>query len=448
MTVITMTSLAIAPHISGFLSVLGSLWITLDILRDRKKWHDSVYHRLMLGLSITDIFGSFAKGLGTWPIPAGTPDVVGAVGNTATCTAQGAIQQIIVGSHVYNGCLAVYYLLVVKFGIRGRRLKIAETCMHVLCLSLSIITPIVGLVLDLFHNAVLWCWISPSPDPDAPDNHYMFYRMAFWYVWVWAANFASMVSMFVIYCHVRKTAKKTYRSSSFHGSSDFMKNAKKSAAKRRRSTVATRNAQKVATQGLLYVCAFWLTLLPASVARWMQMAGANPPIQLFFVAALVVPLQGFWNCFIYMRPRVQAWRQQHPEWTMAKILSEACRRTLGCCGMHREIDSELDALDETEDYRRMETDYTVDSTMSYDDSSKLRINLQEVQGELAKATERIASLEKKLDESLKSKDIEANFEKDENEDVELDSDDEEEDAPPPTFAPAVGVADPVPESNK
>merc|ERR1712224_161917 len=101
-----------------------------------------------------------------------------------------------------------------------------------------------------------------------------------------------------------------------------------------------------------------------------------------------------------------------------------------------------------EDYRRMETDYTVDSTVSYDDSSKLRINLEEVQGELAKATERIASLEKKLDESLKSKDIEANFEKDENKDVELDSDDEEEDAAPPTLAPAVGVADPVAESKE
>ena len=72
MTIITMKSLAVAPHISGFLSVLGSLVIVLDIVRDRKKWHDSVYHRLMLGLSVTDILGSFAKALGTWPIPVGT----------------------------------------------------------------------------------------------------------------------------------------------------------------------------------------------------------------------------------------------------------------------------------------------------------------------------------------------------------------------------------------
>jgi len=70
--VIDHKALAIAPHVSGFLSVFGSLWIVIDILRDRKKWHSSVYHRLMLGLSITDIFGSFAKALGTWPIPAGT----------------------------------------------------------------------------------------------------------------------------------------------------------------------------------------------------------------------------------------------------------------------------------------------------------------------------------------------------------------------------------------
>jgi len=72
MAVITMYSLAVAPHISGFMSVLGSLWIVVDILRDRKKWHGSVYYRIMLGLSVTDIFGSFAKALGTWPIPVGT----------------------------------------------------------------------------------------------------------------------------------------------------------------------------------------------------------------------------------------------------------------------------------------------------------------------------------------------------------------------------------------
>ena len=265
------------------------------------------------------------------------------------------------GSHVYNGCLGIYYLLVIRFGMKGKRLKRAELCMHVLCLSLSIITPIAGLpfALDLFHNAVLWCWIAPNPDENAPDNHYMFYRMAFWYVWVWVANLATMISMLLIYCHVRGRAQKSLKSSSSyvdrsHKSSEYFgKRAQKA-----KSTVATRNASKVATQGLLYVCAFLLTTLPASVVRFMQMADASPPMWLFFVAALVVPLQGFWNCFIYMRPRCQAWKQKHPEWTTTMIVAEAFRKTLGCCATQRDGNE----TEETDDYNRLETEDAADMT--------------------------------------------------------------------------------------
>ena len=82
--------LAIIPHVTGALSIIGSCWIIYDIvMRRKRKLTISPYHRILLGMSLYDAICSFSLGLAALPIPQGTVDVYGAVGNTQTCTAQG-----------------------------------------------------------------------------------------------------------------------------------------------------------------------------------------------------------------------------------------------------------------------------------------------------------------------------------------------------------------------
>jgi len=158
--------------------------------------------------------------------------------------------------------------------------------------------------------------------------------MAFWYIWLWAANVVTIISMYMIYRHVSSVTKKSLRFSV--------------------KSVANQNIGKVATQGLLYICAFLMTTLPASIVRFMQMANQTPPMFLFLVVAIFIPMQGFWNFLIYMRPRYIQWRERHPEWSSTRILSEALQKTI-CCGSDKGLER-----DETENYQNLEIEKDVD----------------------------------------------------------------------------------------
>ena len=87
--------LIVAPMISGVLSILGSLYITQDILRSWKKFGIlKVRDQFLLGISVFDMVGSLARSLGPIPQPeilkTGLPlGVLGASGTYATCRAQG-----------------------------------------------------------------------------------------------------------------------------------------------------------------------------------------------------------------------------------------------------------------------------------------------------------------------------------------------------------------------
>ena len=116
----TQKAMAIAPKFTGFLSICSSTFIIFYVLRDRKRrnltvresreklvWHmiwcnfwwvfvitfltpSSLfaiyqYHRLLLGMSMSDFVGSMMCFLSTWPIPRGEAYL--AVGTVQTCAA-------------------------------------------------------------------------------------------------------------------------------------------------------------------------------------------------------------------------------------------------------------------------------------------------------------------------------------------------------------------------
>ena len=82
--------------------------------------------------------------MGTWPIPIGTKGVYLASGNKATCDAQGFFQQFFgVAPPLYNGSLAVYYFLIIRYGWKNGnpKLKVAEKLLHAVPLLYATILP-------------------------------------------------------------------------------------------------------------------------------------------------------------------------------------------------------------------------------------------------------------------------------------------------------------------
>lgn len=290
-------ALALGPKFSAGLSILGSSWIILEVLRDRKKL-GLIYHRLMLGLSCLDVVISSAWWLSTWPVPSYVDELYGNVGTNATCTAQGFFIQLKAGLPFYNSFLALYFVAVVRFGWTERRLQQMEPWLHSAALSMAVGTSAVSAALGLFGNANLWCWI---------DGQYPLYRMLFFYVWYWASLAIVTVSMLTVVWTVarQERASLRYSANNYRG-----------------------NTKKVATQAVLYIFAFYVTALFATIVRVFQAFSTNVPFWAIMCMTIFYPAQGFLNAMIYIRPRYLRYRQKHPEWSLWKTGCATLRRAI------------------------------------------------------------------------------------------------------------------------
>jgi hypothetical protein len=215
---------ALCPKFTAMASVVGSSLIIRDVIVLRKNRSDalSTRHRLLAGMSVCDILSSSAWFLTSWPVPEEMPFAVWNVGTSETCSAQGFFVQLSIGTVIYNACLALYYLLVVRYGWNNEYIaKRVEPWMHFAAVGFALSTSVAGLALDLFNPIGYSCSISAYPrfctqsyENKGPTNcirgdNARFYLAAFWLgpaccVVVWLA-----VSMFLVYCKIRSTERRS-----------------------------------------------------------------------------------------------------------------------------------------------------------------------------------------------------------------------------------------------
>ena len=182
LSVMQQTALALAPKITASLSVLCSSTIAWIVLRDPMR-RGKVFHRLILGMSLTDLVTSFWWVLSTWPIPKES-GVLWAVGTTRTCTCQGFFLQLGIANPLYNLSLSVYYLLAVHWSWGEARLRKVEYLFHLGPLGWGLTTALIGLPLKIFNSANLWCWIANHP---GRNEHTSPYRWGIFYAPLWLA---------------------------------------------------------------------------------------------------------------------------------------------------------------------------------------------------------------------------------------------------------------------
>lgn len=313
------------------------------------------YHRLLLSMSIFDVLSSCALFMSTWPIPADTPSkiVYGAVGNQGTCSAQGFFVQFSMGTVLYNATLSVFYLLSIRFRWSPQRVaKKAEPWLHAVPVLFALGTAIAGVPLGLYNYARFMCYIVAKPfkcqetwkfgdDPEKPcqrgDNATV-YNWAFNILPKAAVLIIVTLIMWLCHRHVLRLERRFTKGAS----SDSSVNRRSSQSSRRsreyddedednedqrniedefRDDEAARPAgtgkkgasmsKRIARQSFLYVGALYLTLLPGIVNRLTELIAGKRFAAVAMTIALLMPAQGFWNCFIYFRPRyLQVKRRQ------------------------------------------------------------------------------------------------------------------------------------------
>jgi hypothetical protein len=295
-------AMAIAPKITSALSIAGSCIIVFQVLKggrsERKRKLSTVSNRLLLGMSICDILVSACFFLTSWPIPRGTYNVYGAVGTQGTCIAQGFFSQFSIAVVMYNAMLALFYLIKIRWQWRDNRIATkVEPFMHAYALLFGIGTSAAGVALDLYNNDIWECWISPMPldCKESWDNHgettcirgnnASLYRWVFYYAPLWCAILFVTVVMFLVYRAVRSVEKKNEK---------YLPAGVRAHRK---------HSKQVAEQGFWYCGAFYITWIFPTITRLTQVINHEAPYPLVIITAMFVPLQGFFNCLVYMHPR-------------------------------------------------------------------------------------------------------------------------------------------------
>lgn len=297
--------LALMPKFTAPLSIMGSSLIIADILRSRNK-RQRTYPRLMLGMSCFDVVVSSSYFMSTWPIPSwsSTPYSVGTVGS---CSTQGFFNQLVIATPLYNLCLAIYYLLVVAFKWSERRIKNIEFMMHGAVLSFSFCTAIAGIPLNLYNDAITWCWIESVPRGCAMagtecirGSDALTYQWAFIYGPLWSAFVVIAVSMSYLYYFVRREEQ--------------------ASARWRRPDGKQSLANQVFWQGFFYCFSFYLTWVFPTIAKTMPALGTEVPFAIALLQTIFLPLQGLLNSFVYIRPRFINYLKKNPASSYGRVI--------------------------------------------------------------------------------------------------------------------------------
>ena len=246
--------LEIIPRITGSLSILGSSYILIDVgwiqrrdkmRRKRRRQGSSHYggggggdrvqennnnnnnnitghnntrrmkvsDRFLLGMSGCDIIAS-----------VGTPVILNLAlpppygnGNQATCNAQGFSSQFVTATSLYTACLALTYLLVIKFKYRERQLYRLEWIIHFLILSFVVISGTTSVVLGLYNPTPSVCTMTgypigcPEIAPCLRGENAATWRLPFRTIPEYTALGFSVIAMVLIYWRVRHIEGKARR---------------------------------------------------------------------------------------------------------------------------------------------------------------------------------------------------------------------------------------------
>jgi hypothetical protein len=308
-------ALVFTSLLTGSVSLLASLTIICIIWRDRKEKLKFVYHRILLAMSILDAINGFNFAFSFLAVPKGM--FWGAQGNTATCEASGFFHTFFVSQGLYNFGLAIYYLMIVRYGKSQEYVsRYVEPYVHTISVSVPMAVTSWALATDGLNPLPFlggWCFMAKYPPlcaegectRGAMDKVVTFVTLIGVMV---PPIIGIVVVMIMIIWHVRGriAAVVQYRT-------------------RTRLDETTR---QTVYQSLLYIGA---SLFPSAllfVNQLLNYAVINRHQTTRFVVAflvkLIIPLQGLFNLIIYVRPRYIALRQRRGDslsfFTMMKCI--------------------------------------------------------------------------------------------------------------------------------
>jgi hypothetical protein len=328
-------TLILLQMFSATLSLIGSSVIVFKILRSlHRKQPSTPYDRIILGLSMCDIVASCTYAVSPFLLPKDTSNRIWAFGNETSCTWLGFLAQLSLFWAIWYNCiLSFYYLLTVRFRVKREVFtKKYELWMHLTGAIFFPLTSLIGLVGNWYSEMRynMLCWVG-----EVPKGCEGCWGVLVAYVFGAPSTIftllAVVINNIVIYIFVRRNLHSSPPSSTAGSSEIDLTEVKDSSAisSPQRLSKQNRLRKEAAVQGFLYVTTFMLTFLPSfviQVLEGMVEYGAENLQQIFPLLvfnSIFMPLQGFFNVFIYVRPSYNRFREAHPSESRLSILKQS-----------------------------------------------------------------------------------------------------------------------------
>ncbi|KAL7431975.1 hypothetical protein ACHAXM_002893 [Skeletonema potamos] len=270
------------PLLTGTLSVIGSGSILYSIWARRATKLKDPQHRILGMMSIFDILYSVNKALMflTYPSGLGVPTF----GNDATCSLQGFFTQFAYATGTYNLVLSVYYYLIINKGMKKEDFaKKWEKILH-------------GIVCN--------------PDVECRFEYTAaYFYEAFAQGWIQVAYVVIIVTNLLIWLYVRKQEKEMDKYRTQLAQDQLSDMEKKSSY-----------ARSVFIQSILYVGAFFLSWSWATIFHLYNWITEDSVAWITLLINTFLPLQGFFNAFIYARPRYIRLKKRNGNLTFKQLI--------------------------------------------------------------------------------------------------------------------------------
>lgn len=312
---------------NGTVSAVSSILVLCIIFRSPKGL-DSVYHRIITGLTLFNLMYSVAIAFNTLPMPS---DMIyqqfeGLVmGNTSSCTAQGFFAFLGgTGSTLSCASLLIYYLHSIRYKKSDIQIsKCLEPCLHavslivVFGLSLSLLafhaynpTP-----LDAWCTAIVYPWWCTN-ERDRPclirgaRESYVVYFILLSVSIIMGLTMCASLILLVLEIRSKRNIMKMQ-----------LKQVQDSALAPTKLIIEEiRHHEKILSQCIIYLIVYFVTLF---FPFYMMIHGtdrsSNSVIPVLHL--IIRPLQGFFHMLIFVHHKVFNLRQVHGDLSLCRSLA-------------------------------------------------------------------------------------------------------------------------------
>jgi len=329
--------------VSAPISVVSSAIIIFMILRSRLKL-SNIYHRIMFGMSVTDMILSFALAFSSLPAPVDTPNTWKAIGNRSTCSAQGYFIMFgTIAAPFYFGSLQIYYFCMIKYQTNRAHVKRLEPYLHGAPILFGLIIAIVGLATDSMNPGTRgYCWTQDFPLHCIQDDMQCIRGMTLEIqrivmIALYLLNgLLVFILMWKIFATVReqdcRNASHDFRSSARLAAcnNNVLNGCETSVTPRRlslKSPEETKRAQyqksrKTRQRVLHYFTAYLLTHSFPFI-DWILHSVERVDNLLEISYLIFYPLGGFFNLVVFVLPTVRKAQERNPDFCLCKAIVTA-----------------------------------------------------------------------------------------------------------------------------